>query len=291
MAQKEGRIPLSCGHSVWYRIVGDGGGTPLLLLHGGPGGGHDYLEPLEALAEHRPVIFYDQLGCGKSDQPDDPSLWTMARFVSEVDEVRAALDLDTTHILGQSWGGWLGVEYLLQQPKGLKSMILANTSASMRQFGEEAWRLIDAMPANLRDTIRKYDQLGDYHHPDYEAAVEEFLKLHACRLDPFPECLMRTVENLHDNQVYNTMNGPNEFTHIGNLKDWDRTERLGEIRVPTLVLVGRFDELTPACAETLHQGIAGSELVLFEESSHTPHLEETEKYLEVVNDFLGRNDG
>jgi len=286
MKQEEGEIKLSSGHMIWYRIVGEGEATPLLLLHGGPGGGHDYLEPLETLGEKRPVIFYDQLGTGKSDIPDDETLWVMPRFLKEIDEVRTALELDEVHILGQSWGGWLGLEYLLRQPKGLKSMILANTSSSMKQFRDEVWRLIDEMPDECRNTIYKYDKLEDYHHPDYEAAVWEFMAKHVCRVDPFPECVMRTGANLEGNQVYNTMNGPNEFTHTGNLRDWDCTDRLHEINTPSLILVGRYDELTPACAETIHSGIVDSELVVFEESSHMPHVEETEKYCSVVNTFL-----
>lgn len=289
--EKEGRIKLSSDYEVWYRIVGNDQGIPLLLLHGGPGGGHDYLEPLEKLGEHRPVIFYDQLGTGKSDKPDNTLLWTLERYLTEVDEVRMALGFDKMHILGQSWGGWLLIEYLLQvRPEGINSVVLANTSASMKQFRDEAMRLINAMPDEFRDAIHKYGALGNYHHPDYEAAMMEFLKRHACRADPFPDCLLRTIENLDGNQVYYTMNGPDEFTHTGNLREWDRTARLGEISTPSLIVVGRYDEISPACAQTLHQGIGHSELHIFENSSHTPHIEETDLYCEVVNAFLSKHD-
>jgi len=124
--------------------------------------------------------------------------------------------------------------------------------------------------------------------PDYEDAVMEFYRRHLCRLDPWPDPLVRSVENLDGNQVYETMNGPNEFFVIGNLKDWNRTERLGEIRVPTLVTVGRYDEITPACAKTLHRGIPGSKMRVFEESAHVAQLEETEAYVAAVADFLAR---
>jgi proline-specific peptidase len=116
----------------------------------------------------------------------------------------------------------------------------------------------------------------------------EFYRRHLCRLDPWPDPLVRSVENLDGNQVYETMNGPNEFFVIGNLKDWNRTERLGEIRVPTLVTVGRYDEITPACAKTLHRGIPGSKMGVFEESAHVAHLEETDAYVAAVADFLAR---
>jgi len=124
--------------------------------------------------------------------------------------------------------------------------------------------------------------------PDYEDAVMEFYRRHLCRLDPWPDPLVRSVKNLDGNQVYETMNGPNEFFVIGNLKDWNRTERLGEIRVPTLVTVGRYDEITPACAKTLHRGIPGSKMRVFEERAHVAQLEETEAYVAAVADFLAR---
>lgn len=286
----EGRLRLQSGHEIWYQRVGDGPGVPLLILHGGPGSGHDYLEPLGKLGDERPVIFYDQLGCGRSDKPDDRSLWRIERFVQEVDEVRQALGLDTIHLFGQSWGGWLGIEYMLSGPRGVRSLILANTSASMRQFGAEAERLKSELPAAVYTVLQRYESDADYHNPEYEAAVLEFYKRHVCRLPRWPDCLLRTGANLRRNVVYETMNGPNEFTLIGNLKDWDRSDRLGEIALPTLVTVGRYDEITPACAETIHRGIAGSQLAIFEDSSHTPHLEEEEAYLGVLSGFLRDKD-
>ena len=138
MKNEEGRIDVD-GHRVWYRRVGERG-VPLLLLHGGPGAGHDYLEPLAGLAERRAVIFYDQLGCGRSDQPDDPSLWRIERFVREVDTVRAALGLDRVHILGQSWGGWLAIEYMLSAPKGVVGLVLAHSTRLVHAgFGLGTW--------------------------------------------------------------------------------------------------------------------------------------------------------
>jgi proline-specific peptidase len=260
----------------------------LLVLHGGPGAGHDYLEPLEELATERKVVFYDQLGCGRSDRPDDRSLWRMECFVAEVSRVRDALGLNTVHLFGQSWGGWLAVEYMLSDPSGVVSLVLASTSASIPQFVAGAARLKAALPPDVYHALQQHEAAGDLDHPDYQAAVREFYSRHVCRLDPWPECLLRTVRNLDGNTVYETMNGPNEFTVVGNLKDWDRVDRLGEIKVPTLITVGRYDEITPACAETLRRGIAKAELRLFPDSSHTAHLEETEAYIRVVQDFLAR---
>lgn len=284
MERQEGTITVD-GYRVWYRCVGRGA-IPLLTLHGGPGAGHDYLEPLEALATDRMVVFYDQLGCGKSDQPDDRSLWRLERFVAEVGTVRRALGLAQIHLLGNSWGGWLAIEYMLSHPVGVMSLVLASTSASIPQFVAEAAKLKATLPPGIAQTLQRYEATGDLHHPEYEAAVLEFYKRHLCRLDPWPEPLLRSSRIIDGNPVYATMNGPNEFTVTGNLKDWDRTKRLGEITVPTLITVGRYDEVTPACAETMHRHIPHSQMRVFEHSAHTAHLEETEAYLREVATFL-----
>ena len=252
MNKTEGFVSVEGGR-VWYRSVGSGG-IPLLLLHGGPGAGHDYLEPLEALAADRQVVFYDQLGCGRSDRPDNPALWRIERFVSEVAQVRRALGLSHIHLLGHSWGGWLAIEYLLGQPAGVVSVVLASTSASMPEVVAEIQRLKAQLPHDVRDVMDRHEATGDFANPEYQAAVMEFYKRHLCRLDPWPDCLMRSVANLDGNQVYLTMNGPNEFTVVGNLKDWERRDRIHEIRVPTLVTVGAYDEVPLACAQTLHNG-------------------------------------
>src|SRR5262245_37496365 len=167
----------------------------------------------------------------------------MERFVAEVDTVRRALNLEQIHLLGQSWGGWLAIEYMLTHPPGVVSLVLASTSASIPQFVAEAAGLKAALPPAIYDTMQRYEAADDFHHPDYEAAVLEFYKRHLCRLDPWPEPLRRSARNLTGNAVYETMGGPNEFIVIGNLKDWDRIARLGEITVPTLITVGRYDEI------------------------------------------------
>ena len=212
----------------------------------------------------------------------------------EVDTLRDALGLDRVHILGQSWGGWLAIEYMMTAPKGVEGLVLASTSASIPQFVGEAWRLIGEMPEPLGEAIRHYEAAGEYDHPDFVAAVEAFYKRHLCRLDPWPDALVRSGQNhaagTGGHTVYNTINGPTEFTVTGELKDWDRIDRLAEITVPTLITVGRHDEITPACAETIHQGIAGSRLAVFENSAHCAHLEETEAYLETVGAFLAEID-
>jgi proline-specific peptidase len=287
---KEGYVPFH-GYKTWYRVVGDReapGKFPVLILHGGPGATHDYLEPLEALAATgRRVIFYDQLGCGKSATPSNPSLWTVDLYVREVDAVRQALGLDRVHLLGQSWGGMLGMEYALTRPAGLMSLTVADSPASMRQWVAEATRLRAELPPEVQQTLRTHEEAGTTDDPAYEEAMMVFYRRHVCRLDPWPEYVKRAFANIAENpEVYHTMNGPSEFYVIGTLKDWDIVDRLGEIRVPTLVISGRYDEATPAIAETVHRGIPGSRWVLCEHSSHMPHAEEPARFIQVLDDFL-----
>jgi proline-specific peptidase len=279
------------GGRVWYERLGSGGATPLLALHGGPGAAHYYLQPfIDRMAEHRPVIVYDQLGCGESEKPDDPSLWTVDRAVQELDVVRETLGLERCHLFGQSWGGWLSIEYLSRGRDGIAGLVLASTSASTAQFMAEAARLIDELPEPHRTALKELGARGAYDDPAYLAAVDVFYRRHLCRLPEWPEAMQRTADELDGNQVYLTMNGPTEFDVIGPLRTWDRTADLGRIASPTLVTCGRYDEITPACAQTIADGVPDSRLVVFEESAHCAHLEEPDRYAAVVEAFLSEVD-
>lgn len=289
--EEEGYIPVEDGYKVWYRSVGGNGDKdeqiPLLLLHGGPGALHDYLENLQALAtETRRVIFYDQLGCGRSDQPDEPERWRIPRFVDEVGMVRRALRLERVHILGQSWGGMLAIEYALTQPEGLVSLILSNTLSSMPLWIAEANRLRAELPSDVQATLTRHEEAGTTDSEEYEQAMTVFYDRHVIRIQPMPDFVQRSFSGM--GQVYHTMNGPSEFHVIGVIKDWDRTDRLGEIHVPTLIISGRYDESTPTINEVLQRGIPGSEWVVLENSSHLAHVEEPELYMETVRNFLSR---
>lgn len=289
--EEEGYIPVEDGYKVWYRSVGGSGDKdeqiPLLLLHGGPGALHDYLENLQALAtETRRVIFYDQLGCGRSDQPDEPERWRIPRFVDEVGIVRRALGLERVHILGQSWGGMLAIEYTLTQPEGLVSLILSNTLSSMPLWIAEANRLRAELPPEVQETLTRHEEAGTTDSEEYEQAMTVFYDRHVLRIQPMPDFVQRSFSGM--GQVYHTMNGPSEFHVIGVIKDWDRTDRLGEIHVPTLIISGRYDESTPTINEVLQRGIPGSEWVVLENSSHLAHVEEPELYMQTVRNFLSR---
>jgi proline-specific peptidase len=292
VSSHEGFIPFY-GYKTWYRIVGDqedGGKLPLLCLHGGPGMAHDYLETLEAISETgRRVIFYDQLGCGNSDHPHDPSLWVVKLFLEEVGVIRTSLGLENLHLLGQSWGGFLAQEYMLTKPRGVKSMILANTAASTERWITEANQLRAKLPGEIQQILKRHEDAGTTEDPDYVIATEVYYRRHLCRLTPWPDSLQRTLHKLaQDPQVYNTMWGPSEFYCTGRLQNWNIESRLGEIHCPTLIISGEHDESTPAINRVLHRGIRASEWVVFEGCSHTPHLESTEKYLQTITDFLAR---
>jgi L-proline amide hydrolase len=289
---KEGFIPFR-GYRTWYRVAGDldnvaDGKFPILTLHGGPGACHDYLESLQPFAETgRPVIFYDQLGCGNSDRPDDPSMWTVDLFLDELRTVRRELGLDRIHLLGQSWGGMLAMEYALTQPDDIVSLMIASSPASMPLWVQEANRLREELPAEVQQTLLQHEAAGTTDSPEYEQAMKVFYDRHVCRVVPNPDYVANTWAKL-GKQVYETMNGPSEFHVVGTLKNWDIRHRLGEITIPTLITSGLHDECTPMQAELIKNAIPGSEWVLFEESSHMPHVEERDHYMQVLDDFLSR---
>lgn len=289
LLEQEGYIPVD-GYRVWYCSVGGGSNhdrVPLLLLHGGPGAPHDYLENLAALAsETRRVVFYDQLGCGQSDHPDDPALCNVSRFADEVATMRHALGLEQVHILGQSWGGMLAIEYALRQPTGLVSLILANTTSSIPIWVVEANRLRAELPPEINATLLRHEEAGTTSDPEYTVAMNVFYARHVCRIFPMPDFVQRTMDQM--GYVYNYMNGPSEFFITGVIKDWDRTAQLSEIHVPTLIISGLYDESTPAINEILHDGIADSSWTLLNQSSHLAHVEEPDLYMQTVQDFLDR---
>jgi proline-specific peptidase len=277
------------GYKTWYRIVGDGESSsklPLICLHGGPGVPHDYLKPLEAIAKTgRRVIFYDQLGCGNSDRPKDDGLFTIDLFKNELTTLLKELKIDRYHLLGQSWGGMLALEHALDHPKGLQSLILASSLASMPQWISETNRLRHELPKEIQDVLDKHEASGTIQSPEYQDATMKFYHRHVCRLEPWPKDLNLAFEKIGQ-AVYMKMTGPNEFTPTGTLKDWDVRDKLSDIKIPTLITSGHYDEATPLINKTLHDGIAHSKWQLFEKSAHMSHMEEPELYMKVLDEFL-----
>jgi L-proline amide hydrolase len=286
--------------STWYRITGElqadpDAPAPLVVLHGGPGGTHDYLLSLADLADDgRAVVHYDQVGNGRSSHYPDrgADFWTVDLFVRELHNLVDALGIrERHHVLGQSWGGFLAQEYALTQPNGLASVVLANTAASFPDFVAEANKLRAELPPEVEETLRRHEAAQTTSDPEYAAACQVFYDRHVCRARPWPDEVKETFAWMdRDPTVYHTMNGPSEFHVIGSIKDWQSKDRLTEIGVPTFIVSGRFDEATPALQETLHAGIQDSTWLVFEDSAHLPHVEERELYMKIIGDWLADHD-
>ena len=297
VAAQEGMAPFG-SYRTWYRVTGDLSArkAPLVVLHGGPGCTHDYVDAFKGLAARgRAVVHYDQLGNGRSTHLRDKgaSFWTPRLFLDELENLLRHLKIDGRyHVLGQSWGGMLAAEHAVTQPKGLRALVIANSPASMELWVREANRLRDELPPQVQATLLKHEKAGATDHSEYKEAMRVFYDRHVCRVTPWPEEVARTFKAIdEDPTVYMTMNGPSEFHVIGNLKTWSIIDRLDRIRVPTLLISGRYDEATPAVVQPFADRIKDVRWEIFENSSHMPHVEETERCLKVVGDFLDQHDG
>ena len=274
------------GYGTWYRVVGDrsSAAAPLLALHGGPGSTHNYFAPLEQLADERPVVLYDQVGCGNSDRPKEIE-WSVAVFREEVDTVREQLGLERIHLLGTSWGGMLAQEHVLAGAQGIVSLTLSSTLANLALWNEEQLKLRAELPPEVIEVLDRHEQAGTYDDPEYEEAMAVYFDRHFYR-GPQPRPELEAMAAGKATDVYRAMQGPNEWTTTGTLKGWDTRDRLHEIDLPTLVARGRYDMCTEVIAAELVDGIRDAHEVVFEESSHTPVLEETDRYLDVVGGFM-----
>jgi L-proline amide hydrolase len=299
----EGHLQLG-GHRTWYRVVGDlpadgsrAQAAPVIVCHGGPGATHDYVSPIaeQLQGSGRACVLYDQLGNGRSDHlPDaDPSFWTVELFERELAALAAHLGIDGRyHVVGQSWGGMLALLHALERPPGLLSVVAADSPASIPAFVAGCNELLDAMEPQVRDTIRAGERSGETATPEFQAAVMQFYRRHVCRLETWPDEVVRSFDAMEaDPTVYGTMNGPTEFTVIGTIADFDITDRLSEIEVPVLLVSGEHDEVRPHVVAAMHERLRHGERVLFEEASHMPHIEEPERFLAVVEEFLERCEG
>ena len=294
---REGYVPFR-EYRTWYRVTGDlaSGRLPLVVAHGGPGCTHDYVDSFKDIAalDGRPVIHYDQLGNGNSTRLPEKGqeFWTVPLFLEELDSLIAHIDIkDRYAFLGQSWGGMLGAEHAVRQPLGLKALVIANSPANMRTWVAEANRLRADLPADVQSTLLRHEDAGTLTHPDYIAASRVFYDRHVCRVVPWPEEVARTFAIMdEDNTVYRNMNGPTEFHVIGTMKDWTIEDRLKDIVAPTLLISGRHDEATPLVVRPYVENVPGCRWIVFEESSHMPHVEEKDLCLKTVSDFLSEFD-
>jgi len=288
-------------YETWYRVTGDlhSGKPPLVVLHGGPGCTHDYVDSFKGLAQKgrwgdgRAVVHYDQIGNGRSTHLRDkgPDFWTPQLFLAELDNLLGHLGIaGRYHLLGQSWGGMLAAEHAVLRPKGLKALVIADSPASMELWLQAANELRDQLPADVQATLLAHEKAGTTSSPEYAKAMRVFYDRHVCRV-PWPPEVARTFAAIEeDPTVYHTMNGPSEFHVVGTLKPWSIIDRLDRIQAPTLLISGRYDEATKATVQPYADRIPDVRWTIFENSSHMPHVEETERCLQVVGGFLSQHD-
>jgi len=264
----------------------------VLLLNGGPGIPSDYLREAHSfLADHSfRVVTFDQLGTGKSDHPTDDSLWTITRYVEEVETVRTTLDLGRVHLLGHSWGGWLAIEYAVHHGDKLKTLILEDTVADIPHLVSELERLRAALGPETVAMMQRHEAEGTINHPEYQAAITLLNYRHVHRLTELPPPLKRSLDGWNM-APYVAIQGPNEFLYTGNLKDWNRLAEMRRMTMPALITCGQHDELTPACALRMKQNLPHAEIKVFPNSSHMPFYEEPHAYYPLLLDFLGRHRG
>jgi len=301
MAQiREGRLQVHpAGHEVYYKLFGDGPET-YLHIHGGPGGGHESDLPYGELAGgDLQVLLYDQLGCGKSDQPDDPSLWTIPRFIEEMEAVRTGLNLGRIHLGGRSWGGVLVQQYALDHPEALKSLTISNMGPSMAKTSAGLQQRYMELPTEVYRRILSLQHGEEMSDEEVEDLFAEFFSRFLRRTTPYdPEKSKQEWKALFEEpihkkltklQVFQTLWGPDLTRCTGPMTQWDVTDRLHEIMVPTLILCGWYDECLPEHHFTLAEGIPNNEFVIFGNSSHMiTHEKEGPAYMGVIKNFLER---
>jgi proline iminopeptidase len=276
------------GFKLYYRIfepTGEAKGT-VLCLHGGPGLPHDCLLPLADLAnDGYRVVFYDQLGVGKSEMPQNKYIFSIEYGVEEVEAFRKAMNLGKVNLLGWSYGGLLAIAYALKYEKNLKSLITSGGLANVPLALQEMQRMKKELPPEVISVLEKYENLGDFENLEYSNAMMVFYRRHMCRLEEWPAEVKYSLENI-SKPVYLLMNGPSEYAIVGSIRYWNVTDELPQIKVPTLVAGGKYDEVSTKVAESIHRGINGSKRVTFANSSHMPFWEEREKYMLATAKFL-----
>jgi len=274
------------GHNVKVYSFGEGDNT-LLCLNGGPGLPCDYVRDCHSWLSDKGfrVVAYDQLGCGQSDKPNDKSLWNVKRYAGELDTIIKKLDLKNIHLLGQSWGTILGMEYAVIYPNVVKTLIMDNGVADVPHLISELNRLREALGSETVKMMLRHEAEGTLDHPEYQAAITILNYRHVCRLDKWPDSIHASL-NDWNMDVYGTMQGPNEFLYIGNLKDWNRIEEMKNVNTKTLITVGMHDELPPSCALKMHNALPNSEIKVFKNSSHMPFYEEPEDYFMTIKNFI-----
>ncbi len=274
------------GGQIWYERMGDGPGTPLIVIHGGPGSGSWSLKLWRALGDERPVYRYDQLGAGKADHPTDTTLYTVDRYVRELQALRDSLGLDEVHLYGRSWGAMLLQAYMATDPPGVRSVTFSSPLVITAQWEADADSLILLLPDSMQAAIAEHEAAGSYEHPAYQAAMEEYYARHLRRephRSPADRDSARTMSGAF---VYGYMWGPSEFTSTGTLKGFDGTAWLRRITVPALFVTGEHDEATPASVEHFSRLVPDARFAVIPGAAHATENDNPEELIRVVRQFL-----
>lgn len=289
---KEGMLKVE-GGSIWYKILStekSKNKTPILILHGGPGVPHNYLNSLASLANERPVIFYDQLGCGRSQiSKNNDALWNINRYENELEMLVAHLHLRKFHLFGHSWGGALAIEYSLKHPESLASLILASPLISTPLWVLNAKQLISQLPQDVQQTILTNEQQGTTDSKEYLNAVDIYYHHFVCRMRQWPSDLTYSFEHLNFD-IYKTMWGSSEFEVNGNLKHFDRMSSLNNLNIPVLITVGKYDEADPETLAYAQKQLPQGKLIIYEKSAHMAFIEEEKPYLKALRQFIGASE-
>lgn len=277
--------------NVWTKRFGNNSKIKVLLLHGGPAAGHEYMECFESFFPQEGFEFYeyDQLGASYSDQPKDSSLWTVDRYVDEVEQVRKAIGADSTnfYVLGNSWGGILGMEYALKYQQNMKALIVADMVASCPDYGRYANEVLaKTMDPKVLAEIRAIEAKGDFQNPRYEELLmPNFYQQHICRLAEWPDPVVRTFKHINS-EVYTLMQGPSEFGIAGRLANWDIKERLKEIRIPTLMVGAKYDTMNPEAMEVQSKMVQRGRYLYCPNGSHLCMWDDQKIFMDGVIKFI-----
>jgi proline iminopeptidase len=281
-------VPVMGGrYKVWTKRMGEGP-LKVLLLHGGPGFTHQYLEAMESFLPQAGIemYYYDQLGCGNSDKPDDPALWTRERYREEVEEVRVGLGLEDFVLYGQSWGGMLSIEYALKYQRHLRGLVISNMTAGIQAYLGRLDYLKGLLGPESRERLEILDAARDYDNPEYERIMmEELYPQVICRTKPWPEPVTRAFRDANL-AIYNEMQGKSEFVVTGNFKDWESWDRLHEIKVKTLTIGAAHDTMDPEDLKKMATMVANGTSLICPNGSHLAMWDDQAVYFEGLLRFL-----
>ena len=275
--------------TLWYNVVGEGDGTPAIILHGGPGVPGYYMKPLEALGADRPVVFYDQIGAGRSTSSTDSTAWTIPNFVAELDSLRSALGLDRVFLVGHSWGTILAAEYWHAHPEHVKGIVFMSEAVDIPAWLADADTLLMSMPDSIQRVVAQTEAAGTFDDPAYQAAVMAYYGQFLARRQPWSADLDSSLTQFNTD-IYGYMWGPSEFTATGTLKDYDASSWLGQINVPVLFTTGEFDESRPPTVRRIAALIPGAEVAIIPDAGHLTMQDNPEVTNRVVEEFLRKVD-